>query len=201
MKIVGIVCSPRAQGNTEVLVQTSLNKAKMEGAEVELVTINGKIILPCDACLACAKTGQCHIKDDVPAIFSKMIEADGLIFGSPVYFWSVTAQAKALIDRTYLFRVKRELNNKAAGVIVTQGGSGDMGAINDFISFISLQKMIYVGRAVGFGREKGEVKNDLRGIAQAELLAETMVAFLKTRRMPLLAESLFKVETKPKEVK
>ena len=198
MKIAGIVCSPRAHGNTETLVQLALDKAREKGADVELVTIAGKTISPCDGCGACASTGKCHIKDDVPAILSKMLEADGIVFGSPVYYWSVTAQAKALIDRTYVFRTKRELNNKAAGIIVAAGSTGDMGAVNDFVSFFTLQKMIYVGRAAGFGREKGEVKKDLRGVAQAQLLAETMVEFLKTRKLPILPEPMFQMEWKPK---
>jgi multimeric flavodoxin WrbA len=196
MKIVGVVCSPRAQGNTETLVRIALDKAKSLGADVDLITIAGKIISPCDACGGCINTGKCHIKDDVPAVFSKMLEADGILFGSPVYFWSLTAQAKALIDRTYVFRKKRDLNNKVAGIILTQGSTGDMGAVNDFVSFFTLQKLIYIGRAVAFAREKGEVKKDLRGISQAELLAETMVEFLKNKRLPVFPEPRYHVEWK-----
>lgn len=103
MEILGTVCSPRTHGNTETLVQALLAKAQEEGAEIELVTLAGKTISPCDACESCRKTGKCHIKDDMQDIYTKRLEADGIIFSSPVYYWSVSAQAKALIDRTYAF--------------------------------------------------------------------------------------------------
>ena len=88
MKILGIVCSPRSGGNTEILVRKALESAEKEGAEVEAWSVAGKDLKPCDHCLSCIKTGQCHIKDDMQALYPKMIEADGIVLGSPVYFWS-----------------------------------------------------------------------------------------------------------------
>ncbi len=185
MKVLGIVCSPRLHGNTEILVQASLAKAQEEGAEIELVTLAGKTISPCDGCYSCRETGKCHIKDDMQDIYTKLLEADGIIFGSPVYFWSVSAQAKALIDRTYVFYAERRLRNKAVGIVVNTGRDGCTSALAAFSNFSTGQKMIVVGRAIGFGgREKGTVKKDERGMAEAEELGETMVQYLQSHKIP-----------------
>jgi len=185
MKILGIVCSPRTHGNTEILVQASLAKAQEEGAEIELVPLAGKTIAPCDACYSCRKTGKCHIKDDMQDIYTKLLEADGIIFGTPVYYWSVSAQAKVLIDRTFLFSAKHELRNKAAGVVVTLERLGATSALAVFNSFFTLQQMIMVGRAIGIGGiEKEEVKKDERGMTEAESLGETIVKYIQSHKIP-----------------
>ena len=184
MKVLGIVCSPRLHGNTEILVQTSLAKAQEEGAETELVSLAGKTILPCDACYSCRKTGTCHVKDDMQEIYNKLLEADGIIFGTPVYFWSVSAQAKALIDRTFVFSPERRLRNKAVGVVVTLGRTGSSSAWAVFNNFFTGQKMIMVGRAAGFGGpKKGVIKKDERGMTDAEALGETMVKYIQSHKI------------------
>ena len=64
MKILGISFSPRKEGNTVAMLKEALAAAKKEGAEVELYSVAGKNIQPCDGCWGCTKTGKCHIKDD-----------------------------------------------------------------------------------------------------------------------------------------
>lgn len=185
MKILGIVCSPRRRGNTEILVQTSLARAQEQGAEVELVTLAGKNISPCDACYSCRKTGKCHIKDDMQDIYTKLSEADGIIFGSPVYYWGVTAQAKTLIDRTLVFSMNRELREKATGVVITMGRTGSTSALAGFNAFIALQRMVMVRYALAFGgEEKGIVKQDERGMREAEAVGETMVKYIQSQKIP-----------------
>jgi len=104
MKILAISCSPRKDGNTVAMLNEALKAAKTEGAETELYSVSGKNIQPCDGCWGCTKTGKCHIKDDAALLFDKMLAADGIIFGTPVYFYGMTAQAKAIIDRTIALR-------------------------------------------------------------------------------------------------
>ena len=185
MKVLGIVCSPRRGGNTELLLQDSLAKAQEAGAEVELVTLAGKTIAPCDGCYSCRNTGKCHIKDDMQAIYTKLLEADGIIFGTPVYFGTVCAQAKALIDRTFLFSAERRLRNKVAGVVVTTDRLGGTSAFTVFSVFCNVQRMIMVGNAIGFGgAEKGEIRNDKRGIAMAEALGTAIVRRVQSYKIP-----------------
>ena len=185
MKVLGIVCSPRLHGNTEILVQASLAKAQEEGAETELVTLAGKTISPCDGCASCHETGECHINDDMQDIYPKLLEADGIIFGTPVYFWSLTAQAKALIDRTFIFSAERKLRNKVAGVVVTEGRAGGVSAVAVFNGFFLLQQMIMVGEAIGFGGPKeGAIKDDERGMARAEELGKSIVRYIQSGKIP-----------------
>ena len=100
IKIVGIVGSPRPNGNTERLVKAALDEAAKESeVEVESISLAGKTIKPCDACLACKKSKKCSIKDDFEPVFEKMVGADGIILASPVYFGSATPEIKSLIDR------------------------------------------------------------------------------------------------------
>ena len=188
MKVLGICCSPR-RGNTEVMVQAALDKAQEAGAEIELVTLSGKTISPCDACCACIKTGKCHIKDDMQDIYLKLREADGIILGSPVYFWNVTAQAKALIDRTFALYHQSELINKAGGAIVVTQRSGHTSGFAMFNGFFSLQKMLSVGWADGTSgdnsyTDKEAVKQDTKGITRAEVLGEKIVSYIRTHQIP-----------------
>ena len=118
MKILGISCSPRAGGNTEIIIREALSKAEEEGAQTELVTLAQKNIAPCDACLSCLKTGKCHKKDDMQDIYRSLEEADGIILGTPSYFNNVSAQAKAVMDRTYLSLLHGKLRGKVAAAIV-----------------------------------------------------------------------------------
>ena len=192
MKVLGIVCSPRTHGNTEILVQASLAKAQEEGAEIELVTLAGKTISPCDACSSCRKTGKCHIKDDMQDIYTKLLEADGIIFGTPVYFWNVTAQAKTLIDRTYVLMHTRSLRNKVAVAIVVARRTGAAHAFSALHDFFNIQMMVpagvaaftkeeeskrsnRMGEAAATGGGKGEVKQDTQGIAEVRALGELTV--------------------------
>jgi multimeric flavodoxin WrbA len=112
MKILGVSCSPRKKGSTVVMLEKALAGAKADGAEVELYSIAGKNIQPCDGCWGCIKTGKCHIKDDMQELYEKLVTADGIIFGTPIYFWGMTAQAKAVMDRTIsLNQPGRNTNN------------------------------------------------------------------------------------------
>ena len=158
MKIIGIVGSPRKGGNTEILVKEALAAAGETGAETGLVLLAGKNIAPCDGCGACEKKGICKIKDDMQAIYREMESADGIIFGSPVYFLNVTAQAKAVIDRTYAFLQTRKLRGKAAAAIVVARRVGAGHVLSTFYSFFTIHRMLTAGGGIGYGRRKGDVK-------------------------------------------
>ena len=88
MKVVAIIGSPRKNGNTEQLAAHTLKAIAEEGIETEIISLAGKDIRPCNACMACSKLEECSIKDDLPPIYQKMKEADGIILASPVYFGS-----------------------------------------------------------------------------------------------------------------
>src|SRR5512136_653761 len=137
MKILGLCCSPRRQGNTEVLLEVALQGAVEEGAEVELYAVAGKNIKPCVGCRACGDTGECAVKDDMQGLYNKLLSSDGIIFGTPIYFYSMTAQAKTVIDRTIaLTHPHRSLANKVGGVVVVAGSMGIIDALKDLYFYM-----------------------------------------------------------------
>jgi len=184
IKILGIVGSPRVGGNTEFLVAEALKAAKEDGAETELLRLADKEIKPCDACLSCRKTGECKVKDDFKPIFEKMVEADGIILGSPVYFSSATPQIKALIDRAgYLSIAKgRVFENKVGGPMVVARRAGQNFTFAEMLFFFLHQGMIVPGSTywnVAVGREKGEVVKDEEGMQTARNFGKKMVWLIK----------------------
>jgi multimeric flavodoxin WrbA len=193
MRIVGISGSPRKDGNTDILVKEALQAAAERGAEVEFVGLAKKNIKPCTACGTChseKSKGVCAIKDDdAPGVFEKLKAADGIIIGSPVYMLSVSAQLKALFDRSIILRyhhgspVDRPgvpggpqflLKDKVGGAIAVGGGrdGGQQFTINAIHHWMLLQNMVVVGNNFGTGGSAhagmpGDVKNDEIGLVMA----------------------------------
>lgn len=186
MKVIGIVCSPRQGGNTEILVAEALTGAKEAGSDVELVTLAGKSISPCDACRSCTKSGECHIKDDMQEIYRKLQEADGIIIGSPVYFANVSAQAKIIIDRTYALLWSRKLVGKVGGIITATRRMGGGNVLSAFYTFFAIQRMHIAGGTVGYEGEavplgeKGSVRGDERGMREARAVGRNVVQLIRS---------------------
>ena len=98
-RVLGITCSPRAGGNSELLVQKALAGAESAGATVELIALRDADITPCQECAACLSSGECPLADDFPKVLEELLGCDCLILATPVFFMSVSAYAKALIER------------------------------------------------------------------------------------------------------
>lgn len=92
--------SPRRGGNSDLLCDRFAKGAAESGNKVTKINVAEKNIAPCCACYACKGTGKCVFKDDMADILQAMIDADVLVLASPVYFYSIDAQLKAVIDRT-----------------------------------------------------------------------------------------------------
>lgn len=117
-KILILSGSPRVNGNSEMLCDAFAKGALAAGHQVEKIRVADKKITPCSACYHCKNSnGHCVYQDDMTEILQKMIDADVLVLSSPVYFYSVTAQLKALIDRTVARWL--EVKNKEFYYIVT----------------------------------------------------------------------------------
>ncbi len=128
MRTLIILGSPRKNGNTEIL-STSVAKGIEEGGGVvEWVRLTKYTVNPCVGCGGCEKTGRCVIDDEMQTLYPRIDEADCVIIASPIYFYGVTAQTKAFIDRTqalwsrkYLLKkhVSREGIQQRFGVFVS----------------------------------------------------------------------------------
>ncbi|MFP3869551.1 MAG: flavodoxin family protein [Syntrophobacteria bacterium] len=109
MKVLGILGSPRRGGNTEILLDEALRGAAAQGGFCDKVVLRDLKITPCLEIYKCLEAGVCAIQDDMQMLFSKIVEAERLIFGSPVFFYSVSALAKAMIDRCQSLWVKKHM--------------------------------------------------------------------------------------------
>ena len=100
MKIIGINGSPKGEkSQTRRLVMGVLDGARATGADVTFVDVCALKIKYCTACTTCYAKGECIHDDDMPALYEKLLDCDGVVLGSPVYINSVTAQLKAMMDR------------------------------------------------------------------------------------------------------
>jgi len=183
MKVVGIVGSPRLGGNTETLTRIALEEVQKEGLETELISLAGKKIEPCDGCRKCLATGKCHIEDDFESIFTKMVEADGIILASPVYYGAATPQIASLITRFYGYsREKKPLENKVGGPIVVARRAGHNFAFAQLMFFFMISGMIVPGSTywnIAFGRGKGEVVKDEEGLRTIKNFAHKLAWLIK----------------------
>jgi len=99
MKVLGISTSPRLKGNSDLLLREALAGAESTGAQVEYLRVCDLNIAPCIECNACYTTGRCRVEDDYQSVLNKLLDADRLIFATPIFFMTVCSQAKMLIDR------------------------------------------------------------------------------------------------------
>jgi multimeric flavodoxin WrbA len=99
MKVMGVMGSPRIAGNTDLLLDEALKGAQIKGAEVEKIVVDRLKISPCKEIYTCLKDGHCFIKDDMTAIYPRIVATDAIIVASPVYFYTVSAQMMAFISR------------------------------------------------------------------------------------------------------
>ena len=99
MKVLAILGSPRRGGNAEILLDRAVDGAKSKGHQVEKVVLSELKFSPCIECGGCDKTGICVIKDDMQGIYQKIDQVEGVILASPIFFGSLPAQVKAMIDR------------------------------------------------------------------------------------------------------
>ena len=122
MKILGIMGSPRIKGNTDVLLDQALEGARSQGAEVEKIIIDKLNIAPCREYYGCARDGNCVIRDDMDEVYPKLLSADGVIIASPMFFYGLSAQVKALIDRCQALWARKHILKQ------NLSGSGRKGA-------------------------------------------------------------------------
>ncbi len=181
MKIAGILGSPRKGGNTEILLDVALEEAKKNGAAVSKISLRNKKIAPCNGCLKCVPTGKCVIKDDMQEIYKKLLESEGIIWATPVYFWSMTSQTKAVIDRTYALTFpKLQLANKVGGLILVAGNRGCMNTANIFHMYFSYNHMFFTEYSYGYAQEKGLIKENVLAINMVKEMVHQMASLIQS---------------------
>lgn len=154
--------SPRKNGNSDILCDAFAKGAVEAGHAVEKIRVAEKNIGYCRACYACKSTGVCAIKDDMAEVLQKMIDADIIVLASPVYFYSIDAQLKTVIDRTVARWL--EVKDKEFYYIVTAADEEQASAETTLACFHGYADCVEGAKEMGviYGMgvyEKGEVQN------------------------------------------
>jgi multimeric flavodoxin WrbA len=187
MKVMAFNGSARKEGNTAILLNLVLDELKAAGIGTELYSLAGKPIQGCIACYKCLenKNKRCAVdKDIVNECIQKMIEADGILLGSPTYFADVSAGMKALIERCGMVsRVNGDLLKRKVGAgVVAVRRAGATHAFNSMNYFFLISEMIVPGSNywnIGIGRQPGEVNNDTEGVETMKTLGRNFAWLLK----------------------
>lgn len=160
MKIVAVCGSPR-KGNTEWMLTRLLEQLTLEGAQVELLLLRKMDIKICTGCLKCEdRKGACSLKDDMQDTYPKLLEADAIVLGTPVYFDMLSGLMKNFIDRTCPLWTKMQ-GKPSVGLAVAEDGIGQ--AIRNLKAYAKICQFDWVGSVTSLAKEPGQVKQH-RGI-------------------------------------
>ena len=189
MKVIGINGSARKDGNTAIIVGEVFDELNKEGIETELIQLADYEIQPCRGCFACKGRGNCvFTKDGFAEIFGRMVEADGILLGSPVYSADVSAKMKAFLERAGVVVATNPglLRHKVGTAVAAVRRGGGMTTVDTMNHFMLNKEMIVVGSTywnMVYGKNVGDVINDDEGMANMRNLGENMSFILKRIRL------------------
>lgn len=186
MKVIGISASPRRTGNSEILLDKVLEGAVSRGASVEKIILNELNIKPCQECGGCDKSGLCVIRDDMGRLYNILDSADAVIISSPVFFASVSAQAKTMIDRMQCAWIAKYVFKKAPrlrickGIFISVAGSERVDSFTDakniIRAFFATIDIEYSDELLCSGMETAAcVRKDGKLLSRAYVLGESIV--------------------------
>ena len=187
MYVVAFNGSAREGGNTSYYIQSCLTPLREAGHECEEVSLAGKVVRGCTACLGCREEGmdECSYDDDiVNECIEKMRRAAAIIIGSPTYFSDMTAETKALIDRAgYVARGNGNfLSRKVGAAIAVARRAGHIHTFESINQFFFINEMVVPGSSywnVGIARAVGDAQGDEEGLATMQRLGENMAWLLE----------------------
>jgi len=183
MNLLAIVGSPRLKGNTNYLVDRALEEAVKLGAQTEKIVLSQYKLNPCLGHENCASFESCRQRDDTDWILEKFCEADGIILATPVYYYNVSAQMKAFIDRTYfLYKHDLAVKARAVGIIVVaeeEGIEDTLHTLGQFVDWAFDVKEDSIFTACGYASLPGEVKENLPLMEDARRLGNQIYTSVK----------------------
>lgn len=187
VKVVAFNCSPRKDGNTAHMIGTVLEVLEAEGIETEMVQVGGNVLRGCAACGACKRNAdmKCvHGADGINDYVQKMLEADGIIIGSPTYYSDMSAECKALIDRCgyTLGSAGKPLSRKVGAAVSAVRRAGGIHVIDGIQHFFTINEMYIASSSywnMSLARDPGDYEKDEEGVRTMRKLGENMAFILK----------------------
>ncbi len=186
MKVIAFNGSPHKEGNTYSLLKIVCEALDNEGIQTEIIHIGGKQIHGCLACRKCFqnKDKKCiQTGDDVNSYIEKMIEADGILIGSPTYFSDLTPEVKALIDRAGFVGFANDglFKRKLGAAVVAVRRAGAIHVFDSINHFFLISQMIIPGSSywnLGVSGRSGTISGDEEGIRTMQNLGKNMAWLL-----------------------
>jgi len=184
-QVLAILGSPRRKGNSATLAERILEGAKSAGAEVETVFLHDLKISPCRACDTCQKPHSkgCAINDDMQKIYPMLIKADAWVIASPVYWFTMSAQTKIFMDRSYALSAyaKDPFVGKRIAIAMSYGDvdpvkSGCINALRTFQDAYRYTGSKIIDMVYGSANKAGEIKHDKMLMQEAEELGKRLVS-------------------------
>ncbi len=187
IKVIGIGGSPRKGGNSDILLDETLKGARKHGASCEKIILNDLDFRPCQECGGCDETGVCVVKDDMQSVYKKIEEADRIIIATPIFFGSLSAQIKMMIDRfqsywirRYILKIAVSAKKRRKGIFLCVSGSDKKEFFENAkkiirIFFITLNIEYFGDVFCGGIDEKAAIKKNKKTLAKAFKLGEALV--------------------------
>ncbi|OOM14594.1 flavodoxin family protein [Clostridium saccharobutylicum] len=180
MKVIGINGSARKNGNTSIIIKSIFMELEKKGIETELIELADKTVKGCIGCFGCKGRKQCVIKDDFfYDCFDKMVNADGIILGSPVYSADITSKMKAFLERAGVVVATNPgmLKHKVGASVAAVRRGGGMTAVDTLNHFLLNKEVFVIGSTywnMVYGKDIGDVINDDEGMKNMKNLGENM---------------------------
>lgn len=183
MKVIAFNGSPRKGGNCEIALNYIGEELKKEGIEFEIVQVGNQMVRGCLACYKCLETdsGHCIQKDNVNEWIDKMVQSDGILLASPVYYGGIAGTMKCFLDRAFL-AAGNKLHHKVGAAIVTARRSGALETFQQLNAYLNTMEMIMPTADYWnniHGLNIGEVKEDIEGIEVMQKLGRNMAWIMK----------------------
>lgn len=181
MKVVLVNGSPNEKGCTYTALKEMADELQRQGVEAEIVHIGKAPVRGCLGCGGCRKAGRCVFDDAVNALADKLVQADGLVFGSPVFYAGISGQLKSFMDRLFYSR-GAQLSGKPSAAVVSARRGGCATAFDDINRFFTINRMPVVSSQYWnqvHGNTPDEVRQDAEGLQTMRTLARNMAWLLR----------------------
>ncbi len=185
MKVLALNGSPRKNGNTYQALSAMRRILALSDIETEIVQLGDKAVRGCIACGSCAKTGICALADEeFTQITEKMVQADGLILGSPVYYAGINGTLKAFLDRAFYVNGSK-LRHKVGCAVAVARRSGGMPTFQQLNNYFLISEMVVAPSYywnTPHGSAPGDVLEDDEGMSIVKNLAQNMAWLLQMKQ-------------------